>query len=84
MARWLQVLGTYDFEVEHRAGKSHGNADAMSRGPCKQCGREATDMRVLMRAKAKEAWEKGVLPEEAVGEKEPGNVQVETLYKGLP
>ena len=36
MARWLQVLDTYDFEIEHRAGKRHGNADAMSRRPCKQ------------------------------------------------
>ena len=38
MARWLQVLDTYDFEIEHKAGKRHGNINAMSRGPCKQCG----------------------------------------------
>ena len=40
MARWLQVLDTYDFEIEHRAGRRHGNADTMSRGPCRQCGDE--------------------------------------------
>ena len=52
MARWLQVLDTYDFEIEHRAGKSHGNADAMSRGACKQCGDEVCLVRVLTRAGA--------------------------------
>ena len=40
MARLLQVLDTYDFEIEHRAGKRHGNADAMSRGPYKQFWRK--------------------------------------------
>lgn len=31
IARWIQILGTYDFEIEHRPGRKHGNADAMSR-----------------------------------------------------
>ena len=44
IARWLERLQEYDFEVEHRAGKSHCNADAMSRKPrrfhgdCPSCG----------------------------------------------
>ena len=29
-----------DFEVVHRKGKLHGNADALSRIPCTQCGRQ--------------------------------------------
>lgn len=37
MARWLQVLFTYDFEIEHRPGKQHGNADGLSRRPCQEC-----------------------------------------------
>ena len=37
-ARWLDVIGEFDFEIEHRPGRSHGNADAMSRKPCRQCG----------------------------------------------
>ena len=38
IARWLEILNTYDFEIEHRPGRLHGNADALSRIPCKQCG----------------------------------------------
>ncbi len=37
LARWLEVLASYDFTIQHRAGRSHQNADAMSRYPCKQC-----------------------------------------------
>ena len=31
LARWLEELQEYDMEVCHRAGKAHGNADALSR-----------------------------------------------------
>ena len=34
VARWLQKLQEYDFEIVHRTGKSHVNADALSRRPC--------------------------------------------------
>ena len=34
IARWLEILGTYDFKIEHRAGRVHNNADALSRRPC--------------------------------------------------
>ena len=34
IARWLQKLQEYDFEIQHRLGRSHGNADALSRRPC--------------------------------------------------
>ena len=34
MARWLQILSQFDFKIEHRPGKRHGNADALSRVPC--------------------------------------------------
>ena len=29
--RWLEVLSCFDFRVQHRAGKKHSNADALSR-----------------------------------------------------
>ncbi len=31
VARWIQCLLTFDYEVQHRHGKAHGNADALSR-----------------------------------------------------
>lgn len=34
LARWLEKLQQYDFTVEHRPGKLHGNADGLSRRPC--------------------------------------------------
>uniref|UniRef100_A0A5S6Q481 Reverse transcriptase n=1 Tax=Trichuris muris TaxID=70415 RepID=A0A5S6Q481_TRIMR len=36
-ARWIERLAEFDMKVEHRPGKRHANADAMSRRPCKQC-----------------------------------------------
>ena len=29
--RWLHTLSTYNFQIEHRAGKKHTNADSLSR-----------------------------------------------------
>ena len=40
VARWLQILSEYDFQVEHRPGSQHLNADALSRRQCQQCGAE--------------------------------------------
>lgn len=34
MACWFEVLASYDCEIQHRAGKSHINADALSRRLC--------------------------------------------------
>lgn len=33
IARWIETLSAFDFVVEYRPGKKHGNADAMSRCP---------------------------------------------------
>ena len=33
VARWLERLSDFDFEVEHRPGQLHGNADGLSRLP---------------------------------------------------
>jgi hypothetical protein len=30
LARWLEVLSQYDFEIQHRSGSKHQNADALS------------------------------------------------------
>ena len=28
--RWLRIISTYDFDIQHRAGTKHGNADSLS------------------------------------------------------
>ena len=37
MARWLQELSSFDMDIQHRQGRKHTNADALSRLPCRQC-----------------------------------------------
>ena len=34
LARWLQTLQQYKFDIQHRSGTKHTNADALSRRPC--------------------------------------------------
>ena len=38
VARWLEKLQEYNFEIVHRKWLRHINADALSRLPCHQCG----------------------------------------------
>ena len=36
----METLFEYQFDIQHRPGKKHGNADDLFRqGPCRQCGR---------------------------------------------
>ena len=37
LARWLEKLSEYQFNIVHRKGRKHCNADALSRLPCRQC-----------------------------------------------
>ena len=32
--RWQERIQEFDFAIEHRPGRKHGNADALSRRPC--------------------------------------------------
>ena len=41
LARWLERLQEFDCEISHRRRRKHTNADALSRRPCRQCGRES-------------------------------------------
>ena len=40
----MEQLQEYDFDIVHRPGCKHLNADALSRIPCRQCGRESRAM----------------------------------------
>ena len=65
-ARWIEVIDTYDITFQHRPGRKHGNADALSRYPCRQCGGDcggatATGVRVVTRS---QRCEPGWTPEE--------------------
>ncbi|GFV07485.1 retrovirus-related Pol polyprotein from transposon 412 [Trichonephila clavipes] len=46
VARWIQRLNEYYFDIRHRKGSSHGNGDALSRRPCpencRHCSRVET------------------------------------------
>ncbi|GFX51321.1 retrovirus-related Pol polyprotein from transposon 412 [Trichonephila clavipes] len=46
VARWIQRLNEYYFDIRHHKGSSHGNADALSRRPCpencRHCSRVET------------------------------------------
>lgn len=48
IARWLQQLASYTFQIQHRPGKRHGNANGLTRmniqnGKCKQCKLNVTE-----------------------------------------
>ena len=47
-ARWLEKLQEYNFSIVHRSGKKYLNADALSRLPCKQCGRASHNSNTLV------------------------------------
>ena len=40
LARWIEKLQEYNFDIVHQPGKQPSNTDALSRLPCNQCGRE--------------------------------------------
>ena len=48
VAQWLSMLGEFCFEMKHRPGRLHSNADGLSRRPCpsecRQCSRFGPDM----------------------------------------
>ena len=37
-ARWQEPLQEFNFKIQHRPGTKHGNADALSRRPCRRPG----------------------------------------------
>ena len=40
MARWLEAIQEFDFDIVHHKWRLNSDADALSRAPCEQCGQE--------------------------------------------
>lgn len=34
LARWIEFLSPFEYEIEYREGQRHANADTISRRPC--------------------------------------------------
>ena len=73
MARWIEKLQNYEFQIEHRKGQLHSNADALSRRPCqlycKHCSlaekKQGIEVCQQMRVTIPQAWtEHGVREEQ--------------------
>ena len=66
--RWLRILSTYEFDIQHRAGTKHGNADSLSRATHAPflCQRESEEVlagdQILLLGEARE--DDGQEPEE--------------------
>ena len=64
-ARWIEVIDTYDITFQHRPGRKHGNADALSRYPCRQCGGDCeTPVKAVQAVTRSQKCEPGWTPEE--------------------
>jgi len=44
-ACWCEIFQEFDFQIIHRPGRNHGNADALSRRPCRQCGKDQDNVK---------------------------------------
>ena len=58
-------MDTYDITFQHRPGRKHGNADALSRYPCRQCGGDCeTPVKAVRAVTRSQKCEPGWTPEE--------------------
>lgn len=62
LARWLSVLETYDFSIQHRPGRHHTNADSLSRRPSNYCKRQDCPDCHIERICNPQPSQKGVVP----------------------
>ena len=64
-ARWIEVIHTYDITFQHRPGRKHGNADTLSRYPCRQCGGNCeTQVKAVQAVTRSQRCKPGWTPEE--------------------
>ena len=85
-ARWLKIMEEYDYEIIHRAGRLHQNADALSRYPCKQCGavedvieeKTSTACEIQMGPESEDQEDEWASPGIATKQKE--DLEIKTFY----
>ena len=85
-ARWLEIMEEYDYEIIHRAGRLHQNADALSRYPCKQCGavedvieeKTSTACKIQMGPEGEDQEDEWASPGMATKQKE--DLEIKTFY----
>ena len=83
-ARWLEILEEFNFEILHRPGRHHGNADSLSRRPCRQCQMETAEVCAIRSRVANSAvppvhtkvWS---MPE--IAEEQKKDVELASIYK---
>ena len=83
--RWpggYNYLAEYDFSIEHRPGRQHNNADAMSRIPCHQCLRPTGSMTDAEVDEAPEVPTK-YDTETKSGGTSPAHTKVQTVYQAM-
>ena len=82
IARWIERLQSYEFEIQHRKGEQHKNADALSRRPCntecKYCvrmeGKEANDHCFQVRFQIDDTWSDEIIREEQLQDSDIGPI----------
>ena len=75
VARWIEVLGSYQYDIQHRPGRYHGNADGLSRRPCE--GQECTQCIKISKNMDKKPVHVPVrLPKERQSVSQPGEIRV--------
>lgn len=79
VARWIEILLDFGYQIEHRPGRPHGIADAMSRlcGECKQCNRIEENSRGPTQEEVVDDWSKHQFPTHSI------NQETETLEIAL-
>ena len=83
LAKWIEVLSTYDMEIHHRPGAQHKNADALSRHSCGQC--RGKEMKATLSALSNEnetneqQQQDCVLRNETLGELQQNDKDVSTI-----
>lgn len=80
LARWLETLSEYNFELVHRKGLKHGNADGLSRQYCQDCRQCA---RLLPNDEEKSVQVASLQNGSALAEQQKKDSQIGPIYEAV-